>query len=210
MGLFKKHLDYRGYWEKRYSTGGNSGAGSYGEHAAYKASVVNRLIEQHGIHSILELGCGDGNQLGLLEAERYVGVDISRAAVDRCRNAYAHDHSKQFMIYAPREHLDLGMFDMTLSLEVLMHVIDEADYVATVEKLFAHSSNLVVILAPLFPLLKYERGSHERHRELMPYLRNDDFELVEQIIHPSVTLEQRREGEIGQMSSDFVVLRRKK
>ena len=31
------------YWEKRYSKGGNSGAGSYNNLALFKASIINDL-----------------------------------------------------------------------------------------------------------------------------------------------------------------------
>jgi len=64
------------YWERRYSRGGNSGTGSHGRLAAAKADVLNRLVEEEGITSVLELGCGDGNQLDLAKYPSYVGVDV--------------------------------------------------------------------------------------------------------------------------------------
>ncbi|MEM6772492.1 MAG: hypothetical protein AAF597_18085, partial [Bacteroidota bacterium] len=69
------------YWEARYRKGGNSGAGSYGELARYKAEVINAFIEEHGIESVIEFGCGDGHQLGLLKMTNYLGVDVSTTAV---------------------------------------------------------------------------------------------------------------------------------
>ena len=50
-------------WEKRYAKGGNSGAGSYGKLAVYKAKVLNEFIEENKneVNSVVEFGCGDGN-----------------------------------------------------------------------------------------------------------------------------------------------------
>jgi hypothetical protein len=50
------------YWEERYSQGGNSGSGSYAKFAEFKAEVLNDLVQQNAIRSVIELGCGDGNQ----------------------------------------------------------------------------------------------------------------------------------------------------
>ena len=89
----------REYWEKRYRDGGNSGAGSYGHLAEFKAQVINKFIEQHEIKSIIEWGCGDGNQLGMFECEKYTGYDVAETAIKMCREKYANDNKKQFIHY---------------------------------------------------------------------------------------------------------------
>ncbi|GAJ08100.1 unnamed protein product, partial [marine sediment metagenome] len=53
----------REYWESRYAGGGTSGAGSYGKPAEFKAQVLNSFVKDNGISSVIEFGCGDGNQL---------------------------------------------------------------------------------------------------------------------------------------------------
>ena len=201
-----KDLNYRQYWERRYRAGGTSGAGSYGDHAAYKASIVNAYLRTYDIRTVLDFGCGDGNQLGYMDYRDYVGLDVSKAAVKECRRKYLHDSSKRFRTYDPRKRLNEGAFDLTVSLEVLMHVVDEKDFVATLDAMFAHAAKLVIIQAPLFELVSYQPGSTERHRRIEPYLAKYDFDIVDTIIHPSVTREQRERGEIGEMLSDFIVL----
>lgn len=208
MPFFKRGFDYKSYWQDRYRQGGDSGAGSYGEHAEYKAAVVNKVFRQYGVKSVLEFGCGDGNQLRYMDYQQYVGLDVSREAVNRCRRMFASDETKRFKTYSPRRGLREGMFDATISLEVLMHVIDEVDFVATLDLMFEHSRDIVVIQAPLIELIPYTPGSHELHRELMPYLEDYPFTLLDVIVHPSVTYEERLSGAIGAMSSDFVILRR--
>lgn len=70
------------YWEQRYRAGGHSGAGSYGRLAAFKADFLNALIRDNAIATAtaIEFGCGDGNQLALLDIPDYVGLDIAPAA----------------------------------------------------------------------------------------------------------------------------------
>ena len=70
-------FDSKKYWQERYVKGGNSGAGSYGEFASYKANVINNFVRDNNVETVLELGCGDGNQLALFDIPVYVGQDIS-------------------------------------------------------------------------------------------------------------------------------------
>lgn len=51
------------YWRKRYEKGGNSGLGSYDHYAVFKADVLNAFFKENHIQSVVEFGCGDGNQL---------------------------------------------------------------------------------------------------------------------------------------------------
>ena len=53
------------YWDQRYRTGGNSGAGSYNRLAQFKASFLNTFVNTYQIASVIEYGCGDGAQLKL-------------------------------------------------------------------------------------------------------------------------------------------------
>ena len=67
------------YWQERYRQGSNSGPGSYGRLALFKAEIVNRFVRDHNIADIIEFGSGDGAQLTLADYPRYVGVDVSPA-----------------------------------------------------------------------------------------------------------------------------------
>src|SRR5262249_52775171 len=70
-GEFKSTGDY---WDSRYRRGGNSGAGSYGRLAEFKAEAVNRFVRENHILSVVEFGCGDGAQLELAQYPRYTGM----------------------------------------------------------------------------------------------------------------------------------------
>src|SRR5262245_34936259 len=79
-------FDATAYWDRRYAAGGTSGDGSYGHLAAFKARVLSTFVAENAITSCIEFGCGDGNQLGLIPWPRYIGLDVSVAAVTRCIN----------------------------------------------------------------------------------------------------------------------------
>jgi protein O-GlcNAc transferase len=59
--------------EKRYEMNGNSGAGSYGRLANFKAEVINEFVKIRLVKTVIELGMGDGNQLQLSECPYYNG-----------------------------------------------------------------------------------------------------------------------------------------
>lgn len=83
------------YWDRRYGSGGNSGAGSCNRLAEFKADLLNRFVEQYQISSVIEYGSGDGTQLKLALYASYIGVDVAKA-VEMCRVIFATDTSKRF------------------------------------------------------------------------------------------------------------------
>ena len=60
-------FDSAQYWRDRYRSGGNSGAGSYGRLADFKAEIVNAFVREHDVASVIEFGSGDGAQLALAD-----------------------------------------------------------------------------------------------------------------------------------------------
>ena len=50
------------YWETRYASGRNSGVGSYGGFAEFKAETINSFVSSCNVTSVIEFGCGDGNR----------------------------------------------------------------------------------------------------------------------------------------------------
>lgn len=207
----RTELDYVAYWERRYGRGGTSGSGSYGDLAAYKAEVINGFIAEHHVHSVAEFGCGDGNQLKQYSIPTYLGLDVASTAVQACRQAFAGDDTKSFALIRPGEDPDIGMFDLTMSIEVLMHVTREPDFLWSLDMLFRHASRYVIIHAPLSVLIDHPKGSHEKYRDLFSYLVPylGDFAITDVRVHPGLTTADRRNGVIGPMASDFVFLERK-
>lgn len=136
------------YWEQRYRIGESSGVGSYGRLAEYKASVLNRFFAEHNIHKVADFGCGDGNQLRLLKCPEYLGLDVSPAAVEQCRALYRRDRTKTFLVDSGPEAIakvrEFGP-ELTMSLDVIYHLVEDETYERYLANLFDVSSRYVVI-----------------------------------------------------------------
>lgn len=130
------------YWEERYRKGGNSGAGSYSNLAEFKAEVINDFISKHPIHSVMEFGSGDGNQIHYFRMPSYTGYDISPTAVRNCRKLYKEDPSKQFRLM---EDYGGEKADLTLSLDVIYHLVEDEIYERYMHRLFGASGKWVII-----------------------------------------------------------------
>ena len=128
------------YWKARYRLGGDSGSGSSGPEAAYKAQVVNEFVRRHGVRSVIEFGCGDGQQLALATYDTYLGIDVSTDAVETCRRTFRDDPGKGFSTEYRGERADLA-----LSLDVLYHLVEDTIYDAYLERLFGAAERFVVI-----------------------------------------------------------------
>lgn len=153
------------YWEARYSSGGTSGAGSEGDEARSKADYINALIEQEQVASVVDWGCGDGQQLGLLTLPAYLGVDISTTAVARC---LARHPEQAFMVWpGDQPAVDLRA-DLALSVDVIFHLTADDDFAAYWRRLFASATWLVLVHATDVDAAGARHVRHRRHTHLTP------------------------------------------
>lgn len=140
QGKFSNSADY---WERRYRRGGHSGAGSYNRLAEFKASFLNSFVREHHITSVIEHGCGDGAQLSLATYPSYTGVDVSPKALQICRNLFADDASKRFL---QPDAVPLGFTaDLSLSLDVVYHLVEDSVFDAYMHRLFETAQKYVVV-----------------------------------------------------------------
>jgi len=170
LATVRPALLFRGsgrYWEARYAAGGTSGAGSYGAQAEYKASFLNRFVADHEIQTVVELGCGDGNQLRLAEYPSYLGLDVSRTAIERCTELFREDASKSFAFYDPGLFEDRAGFlrgDLALSLDVVYHLVEDEVFDRYMRQLTAAAKRYVVVYA-----------SDDDRRAAAPHVRHRRF-----------------------------------
>lgn len=159
-------FDSADYWESRYREGRNSGAGSYNRLAHFKADVLNRFIEDHGIRSVIEFGSGDGSQLGLANYPSYVGVDVSRTAVETTRELYSDDETKTFI------HTDeLGpehKAELSMSLDVIYHLVEQDVFERYLAQLFDTSTRFVIIYSSNED--RQADSVHVRHRRFTGWI----------------------------------------
>lgn len=136
---FKGSADY---WEARYQSGGNSGSGSYGRLAQFKADILNDFVKKNDIQSVVEFGCGDGSQLQLADYRSYCGYDVSNSALAICKNHFVGDSSKTFR---HNDEYANEVYDLSLSLDVIYHLVEDTVYDAYMQRLFDASRAFVII-----------------------------------------------------------------
>ncbi|HAS1181921.1 TPA: hypothetical protein I3819_000189 [Enterobacter cloacae] len=132
------------YWDDRYRLKGNSGAGSYGRLADFKAEVINAFVKEEKVKSVMEFGCGDGNQLSLADYPRYTGFDISDHAIQLCQNRFCNDPTKDFY---PVDYWTGQQAELTLSLDVIYHLIEDEIFEKYMQMLFSAASKFVIVYA---------------------------------------------------------------
>jgi cyclopropane fatty-acyl-phospholipid synthase-like methyltransferase len=164
------------YWEKRYAKGGTSGAGSYNALANFKAEVINEFIKSNKIQTIIEFGCGDGNQLSLAEYPNYTGFDVSRTAIQLCKKRFKNDTSKNFFLIT--EYHESHKAELVLSLDVIYHLIEDNVFKDYITHLFRASTNYVIIYACNFD---GEIDHHERPRKFTKYIEEEicNWKMIE-------------------------------
>ena len=169
------------YWKERYAAGGNSGPGSYGELANFKAAVLNRFVQDRAVTSVIEFGCGDGNQLAIARYPSYTGIDVSPLAIRSCRERFKDDPSKQFLLASDDDGRGA---DLALSLDVVFHLVEDAVFVAYMRRLFEAASRYVIVYSsdrdePVQPV-----APHVRHRRFSRWVEHEmgaRWKLLERI-----------------------------
>lgn len=135
-----------GYWDRRYRDGRSSGAGSEGTEGAYKADYISRFIADHGVVTVVDWGCGDGQVLERIKFPKgtsYTGVDVSQVIVERMRAKFP-----QHKFIGPSDvHNYEDAYRMSISMDVLFHLPDDADYFGYLDHLFNSAVRHVVIYA---------------------------------------------------------------
>jgi hypothetical protein len=192
------------YWEQRYRNGGNSGAGSYGALAHFKADFLNALVAKEGINSVIEFGCGDGAQLSLAAYPRYCGLDVTKTSIGMCIAKYREDHTKSFILYDSQFFWDPARTlsaDLTLSLDVIYHLIEDPVFDRYMNHLFAASTRFVIIYSTDFD--QSIPNFHVRHRNFSKVIENR-FPEWRLVLREMQKYPMTQPGEFGSLCDFFV------
>ncbi|MCE3296611.1 MAG: hypothetical protein K0R65_2325 [Crocinitomicaceae bacterium] len=170
------------YWEKRYHSGGNSGSGSYGRLALYKAEVLNAFVAEKGISSVLEFGCGDGHQLSLAKYPRYTGLDVSETAIKICSEQFKGDGSKSFYLYGDEAAKQLKS-ELSMSIDVIFHLVEDSVFEDYMQRLFSSAEKFVVIYSSNY---NNKQTFHEKTREFAQWITQNEpeWKLVKKLDNP--------------------------
>jgi hypothetical protein len=139
--------------------------------AQFKAAFINSIVKDKNIHSVIEFGCGDGNQLSLALYTTYIGLDVAAKAIKLCQQRFAHDSSKRFLLYDCQTGLNEPLYcDLSLSLDVIYHLIEDDVFDLYMTRLFQYARSHVIIYSS-----NSEQPSpdpHVRHRRFSSWVAN--------------------------------------
>jgi len=150
-------MSEKSYWNSRYSSGGNSGYGSYGDQLAKKLDWICPL----DFDSITEMGCGDfnfGAHILLRHDATYTGMDISDVVVKTNNECFPHKFISSVEEIPPA--------DLLMCVDVLFHILDDKDYEEMLNRLEQAWTKYLVITA-------YERDQKDG---LSPHVRIRRFD----------------------------------
>ena len=158
----------------------DSGSGSYNKFAQFKAEILNAFVHEKNISSVIEYGCGDGNQLSLMAYPNYIGFDISQNAISRCADRFANDSSKSFKLV---QDYDGEIAELTISLDVIYHLVEDDVFIDHIKRLFDSSEKYVVIYSSDTNENPEGEITHVRHRKFSDWVSKNkpEWELVETI-----------------------------
>lgn len=103
---------------------GGSGSGSTRNGAKEYIDCINEFIAQNNITSILDIGCGDGVVLGMLDLNEnmtYTGLDVVKSVILKNKEKYP-----KYNFYHSNAILDdIPIADLILCKDVLQHLTNE-------------------------------------------------------------------------------------
>jgi len=155
------------YWSERYRKGGNSGTGSYKKLAKFKAAILNDFVEKQNIRSVIEYGCGDGNQLRLAIYPRYLGFDVSPVALTLCKEIF---HDDKIKIFKLMDDYDGETAELTLSLDVVYHLVEDEVFELYMTRLFDSSTRFVIVYSSNKDEQDKIQAPHVKHRKFTQWV----------------------------------------
>lgn len=196
-------VDSKDYWDTRYKRGGDSGVGSYGHLAEFKAEFLNQFVATNNISSIIEYGCGDGNQLRMSSYPQYIGFDVSEHAIKRCQKLFHDDKTKSFRLVS---NYAGETAQLTMSLDVIYHLVEDSVFESYITRLFDSSTEFVIIYSSDVDSDPNTSSMHVKHRQFSKWVEafRTDWQLIDRIENKHKFSETVKVGSV----CDFFVYRK--
>jgi hypothetical protein len=167
------------YWESRYRSGRDSGAGSYNRLARFKADYLNAFVREQAIQTVIEFGTGDGAQLALASYPSYIGVDVSRTILAKVRDRMGSTPGFSFLHTS--EVTSEHRAELALSLDVVYHLIEDDVFDDYMRRLFDASTHFVIVYSSNVD--RAGSAPHVRHRHFSRWVQDNrpDFTLFQHV-----------------------------
>jgi len=91
----------------------------------------------------------DGSQLALSNYPSDVGLDVAPTAIAACRMRFSEDNSKKFLVHGGEVRQDLLTLqaELALSMDVLIHLVEDQVFESYMNDLFQLATRFVIIYA---------------------------------------------------------------
>lgn len=165
-----KDFDSSKFWNSHYVSGGTSGTGSYNRLAEFKAEIINNFVKINEIKTVIEYGCGDGNQLKYMNHPFFVGVDASEYIINENKKMFSYDMSKEFYSLNERDCYINRKFDLSLSIDVIYHLIQDDIYEKYMDDLFYTAEKYIIIYS----------SNHEEITKWIEYKHRNFFKYIQE------------------------------
>ncbi len=186
---WKNRIIFKGskkYWKNRYNKKGNSGTGSYGKLAEFKAKVLNSFVKNNKINSVMEFGCGDSHQINLFNFPNYIGLDISETAIKTNMDFFKKDKTKSFFLYDSNcfsDNHSIFKTELTLSLDTIYHLVEKEIFENYMNHLFSTSNKFVIIYSSD---INTTAENHIKYRKFAEWIKIKfpEWKLIKKIKNP--------------------------
>lgn len=128
------------YWERRYSSGGTSGARSVGDGKKWKWSIVDKYVPS--LNNVLDVGCGDLYFWEGRDCGDYTGLDVSKTIIEK--NIKKHP-GWVFTHRRAESRIEGLKKEVVVCFNVLFHIMSTETYTEILRNLCYYSSDYIFV-----------------------------------------------------------------
>ena len=133
------------FWNNRYEKLPKlgSGIGSRGNCLKEKIYILKQIFNFNENKSVLDVGCGDLEVVKNFNLKHYTGIDISKAAIDLCKQKKPEWN----FLLGDILQLNLDLADIVICFDVLIHQPSKQKYLDIVKKLSELCKDKLIVAA---------------------------------------------------------------
>ena len=191
--ITKSFINSEKYWDDRYSYGGNSGSGSYGNDAQQKANFLNNILLKYNLDTVIDIGCGDGNNLKFFKPKNYIGIDVSETIIKKNISKFKYIDNYEFFVLKNNfsnilnyiDHLIRNHALLVVSFDVIFHLIEDDKYNDHINFINNINANYCLICSSDINIEYDDSTLHVRHRKYSTDLMNLGWNTIIQYELPN-------------------------
>jgi hypothetical protein len=173
----------RTFWNRRYERAGISGKGSRGKERLWRWNLIDKYISD--LSEVIDVGCGDLAFWKGRSCPDYLGIDISNTIIERNKQLKP---DWKFINASSDLRIEGLKKDNVFCLGLLFHLLNEGEYIKTIENLCYYSKKNIVIYTwvknPLFPYIEDHYQKYRVFKNYQYIFKNNGFYLTSFTLYP--------------------------